>query len=162
MRRTILALALVASTAPAMAQTPDTLPAAPHGGSMRGAMLMRADTNGDGVVTRDEAMAQSDMRFDRMDGDRDGVVSHDEMRAAREAMRATLRDRRNADGDAPPLPSGARPVGGSPPAMTRDAARARAMAAFDRADTNHDGRIDQAEIAGMRYRRLAPPPVPQQ
>lgn len=166
MRRTILALALMASAAPAMAQMPDAPPPPPPGGPVRAigaAMLMRADANGDGVITRDEAVAQSDMRFDRMDGDHDGTVSQGEMRASRESMRAMMRDRRNADGDAPPPPPppAAGRDRGPPPEMTRGAARARAIQAFDRVDANHDGRVDRAEMARLRDRPM-PPPVPQQ
>lgn len=176
MRRTILTLALIASTASAMAQTPPPPPpAGPIGAPMRGpggVMLMRADADHDGTITREEAMAQADMRFDRIDANRDGAVTQDEMRDARMAMRTALRDRANVDGAISPPPPGKRPDRGSggPVEMTREASRARAMAAFDRADANRDGRIDSAEMAQVRDawrdRRDArgdmPPPAPQQ
>ncbi|MDB5695176.1 MAG: hypothetical protein JWN21_719 [Sphingomonas bacterium] len=44
-----------------------------------GGMMMRADSNGDGVITRDEHLAQATERFDRMDADRDGKLTGQEM-----------------------------------------------------------------------------------
>lgn len=60
-----------------------------HGGP--GAMLRRADANGDGQVTRDEAQTAALARFDRADSDGDGTVTRDERRAAMQAMRASRR-----------------------------------------------------------------------
>ncbi len=84
MRKVMLAVVLCGAASQAMAQTS---PAPPSGGGMRGGMLMRADANGDGIVSRAEAMAAAAAQFDRVDADRDGNVTRDEMRAAREAMR---------------------------------------------------------------------------
>lgn len=39
------------------------------------------DSNGDGVLTRDEVMAHSQMRFDKLDADGDGMVSPEEFGA---------------------------------------------------------------------------------
>ncbi|HEX8485922.1 hypothetical protein [Sphingomonas sp.] len=172
MRRTILALALLASGAPAMAQTPD-MPPPPPGGSMRGghgAMMMRADADKDGVITREEAVASADMRFARLDANGDGNVTPDEVRDAREEMRerreqmrAAMRDRAIADGKMPPPPGDRARLAadrdrspkagekrGPRPPMTREALRERAMAEFDRLDADHDGRVDAAELAQMR------------
>jgi hypothetical protein len=93
MRNVILTLALAGAATPLLAQTP---PAPLPGGPMRGGMLMRADANNDGVVTREEMIAAANAQFDRLDADRDGKVTRDEMRAAREAMRG--------GGDRPPAP----------------------------------------------------------
>ncbi len=55
-----------------------------HGmGMMRGghrmrAMIRRADVNGDGVITRQEATAQRQRRFDRFDLDKNGEVTTNE------------------------------------------------------------------------------------
>ena len=144
-----------AQTSPPSAPTRDDMPPPTPAGPMRGGGLMRADTNRDGVVTRDEVIADADRRFARMDTDGDGKVSRDELRAAR----ATRPGPPGADMDAAPPrtdtppPSDAR--GDDRPrramrAQTRDVARERALRMFDRTDTNHDGRVDAQEIEAMR------------
>ena len=50
--------------------------AAPEG---RGGGMMRADTNGDGMISRAVFMAQSDQRFARMDKNGDGQITADEV-----------------------------------------------------------------------------------
>ena len=61
----------------AVAQTPPPPPPPPAGGP---AMMMRADINGDGVITREEYQEQANQRFDRMDVNRDGKLDAAEMR----------------------------------------------------------------------------------
>lgn len=170
MNRFVLA-ALLGATAltagaglPAVAQTTPTTaardtPPEPRGG-MRGGWLMRADANDDGIITREEVIAEADRRFAALDGNRDGKISRDERRAAREARRETRPS--GAVGTVPPPPpepdsapppSAARGDDGQHRAMrpqTREEARERAVRMFDRADTNHDGRVDQQEIDAMR------------
>lgn len=187
----LLSLALAASAfaaAPVSAQQTDQMAPPPgamrdggmgHGGGpgrgMGGggmvAALMRADTNGDGIITREEAIASSDAMFDRLDANHDGVLTPDEMQAARGAMR---RGGTPPSGDmgatpAPPPPAGAAPMG-----MTRQQWHDRALRQFDRLDGNHDGKVDRTEIANyqslMRERRMErrnnqsggdmPPPPP--
>jgi hypothetical protein len=46
---------------------------------MAGGMAMRADTNGDGVVTRAEVVAEAGARFDRADANRDGKLDREEV-----------------------------------------------------------------------------------
>ncbi|GGB32848.1 hypothetical protein GCM10011380_22870 [Sphingomonas metalli] len=118
----------------------------------------RADADGDGVVTREEAMAA----FDRLDTNHDGRLTAEERRAGRPdragfAMRGGRdgEDRRERWGDRRGGPDGERrgpPPGGPMPdrEMTRADFLARAGDRFDRLDTNHDGRIDRAEIAAAR------------
>lgn len=183
----ILLAALLASGAfagTALAQTaapppaPTRLPPPPPGmGPMPGGgrmMLLRADVNGDGVVTREEALTQADLRFARLDANKDGAVSADEMRAAAEAMRAR-RDGDEADAPVPP-PGGPRHAPGMGRAadpngdgtITLAEARARAGERFDRLDTNHDGKLDKTELArpGRGFGRgrpgpdMPPPPPP--
>ena len=81
------ALAALAGTALAQEATP------PRGDGM----MMRADANGDGVVTRAEMLAQAGERFDRMDLNRDGKLTQDELQ---QGFRAGSR----RSGDMPPAP----------------------------------------------------------
>lgn len=50
------------------------------GGGFRG--LSRADTNGDGSITKAEHQANLSQRFDRLDEDGDGVITPEERRAS--------------------------------------------------------------------------------
>jgi Ca2+-binding EF-hand superfamily protein len=52
---------------------------------MQGAMMMRADRNGDGKITLDEMRTASLARFDRMDANKDGTVTPEERQAAQGA-----------------------------------------------------------------------------
>jgi len=92
-----LAIATAALAVPALAQ--DRPPGPPRGG-----MTMRADANGDGVVTRQEALAEAGARFDRMDANRDGRLDPAEMRAGPGRGRM-------AAPPAPPTPSAPPPDG---------------------------------------------------
>lgn len=123
---------------------------------------MRADTDRDGVVTRAEASAEADARFARMDADHDGRVTPEERRAAMRAMRAERQGGRRPDHG-----SGAeRPRDGG--GVTAAEFRERALARFDRADADRDGRIDRAELAARMERMrghggdASPPPPPAQ
>ena len=143
-----------AFTGSAFAQTGQPAPVPGPGMGM-----MRADSDGDGVVTRAEATAQADAQFAAMDVDHDGKVTGDERRAAFQARAGGGRMRGRGGTH-----------GGGDTIMTRDDFRARALARFDRTDTNHDGKIDAAEIEAMRQMRMqrrngagtAPAPAPQQ
>jgi len=165
MRDLVVAAALVASAlgaGAASAQTAQSAPAAPSAAPARGGMgWMRADSNGDGVVTRAEATAEADGQFAAMDTNRDGKVTGDEMRAAFAARAGGAGGGRGMGGGR--FGGGA----GGDMTMTREDFRARALARFDRSDANHDGKIDQAEIEAMRQMRMtrradAPTGTPQQ
>jgi len=134
--------------------------------------------NPERVMTRDDAMAQADRRFDKMDANKDGRIDASEIAAMRPAgpppgaMPA-------ADGAAPPPP---RPGGrllarldtNGDGAIDRAEFRAQAAQRFDRVDANKDGRIDADErqaardAMGMRGGRrgpgasddMPPPPPP--
>ena len=83
---------LLAATLATAAQ--DAPPAPPAPG-----MMMRADSNGDGVITRDEHLAQAAERFDRMDANRDGKLTADETARVGQRMRGMR------GGDTPPPPA---------------------------------------------------------
>jgi len=126
----ILSLMLAALAQAAPATPAATPPAPPPAGRMMD--LRTADTNGDGIVTRQESLARADALFARMDTDRNGTVSADERKAA------------TADGGSP---QGGRRGGMDDGDLT--AARMREMAGrrFDRVDANGDGKLDAAELA---------------
>ena len=71
-------------------------------GGGAGMMLRMADTNSDGAVTRDEALAAALKHFDAMDANKDGQVTKAERQAAMQAMSARMRG--NGPGGAVPPP----------------------------------------------------------
>jgi hypothetical protein len=83
-------------------------------------------------VTRDQALARADERFQRMDANRDGRVTAEELRAlghARMAERSERRAERRAE---------------------------RQGQVFDRLDGNRDGQISREEFAQRRELRRGP------
>ncbi|GAA0666256.1 hypothetical protein GCM10009102_15180 [Sphingomonas insulae] len=149
----------------AVAQTVAPPPPMQHG---RG--LMRADANHDGTITRAEMIADAETRFAAMDADKDGKVTAAERDAARAAMRARRRDGATGGPDGGPRGGGGGGFGmrGDPDGdavLTRADAVQRAGKRFDRLDTNHDGKLDAAEMAAGRPMRGARqagamPPLP--
>lgn len=113
-----------------------------HGPGRRLLRLLRdADTNKDGVVTRDEAMAAAEKRFAGLDRNKDGVIDT----ADRDALRAETVDYRvkrfihyfGADADGK---------------VTREQFAAKAKERFARMDLNNDGTISRDERPGWRWR----------
>lgn len=166
--------ALLAATViavPALALTQDGHPHHPRMGMGPGAMV---DADKDGVVTREEVLANVADRFAKMDRDKDGKLSAEERvpegrhgrMAGRMADRAEKRgidpaqlrerahDRLDTDNDG---------------AISLEEQRVAALRRFDMADGNKDGKIDQAERIALRDRMMAmgpmghrrgPPPPP--
>jgi hypothetical protein len=148
------ALLAGAGACPAFAQ--DAPPPPPGGGP--GGMLMRADANHDGIVTKDEMLADVDARFARMDANHDGNIDQ----AEREAMMA---GRGGGPGRGGRM--GGRADTNGDGMISLDEQRTQAIQRFDMVDANHDGRIDQAEqdsirerMMSMRGDRRGPPPPP--
>lgn len=135
-----LILAAVLAQTSADAPPPPPPPSAPPLQQM-----MRADADGDGIVTRQEALTAADLDFAKMDADHDGQVTP----AERRAYVAQARDPQGLGRRGPPR----RHEEGQP--MTLEQFRARAAARFDRMDSDHDGRLDNAEIAKLRDARRA-------
>ncbi|WP_095012475.1 EF-hand domain-containing protein [Tsuneonella mangrovi] len=72
-------------------------------GDMMRMMLRRADTNGDGAITKAEFEAAALKHFDQMDANHDGTVTAAERQAAHDAMKAKWEQMR-AEHQAPPPP----------------------------------------------------------
>ena len=117
-------------------------------------MMKRADTDGDGKVSRDEFIkartARLEEAFTRMDTDGDGKLDEQEAAAAGERMRSLGGGGREGgfrrpDGERPQGQRGERPGAG-----------AVGEQAFDRLDGDGDGKLSREEFAeGMaRMREL--------
>jgi hypothetical protein len=176
MNRVFLAAALASASFMAVALVGPT--------AAQTAPAARGDANGDGVLSRDEAMAQADARFDRLDANKDGKLTPDEMHPRRpmDGTEATASAPPPADGASPPPPPGGpggRGFGGRMFArldtngdgvIDREEYRAQAGQRFDRMDTNKDGKVDAAErqaardameqMRGQRGGGDTPPPPP--
>ena len=74
------------------------------GGGGAGIMLKLADTNNDGAVTRDEAMAAALKHFDAMDANKDGQVTKVERQAAMQKMGQAMGAKMKGHGDMPTPP----------------------------------------------------------
>ena len=57
----------------------------------KGEHFKRMDTNGDGKVSKQEALDAAAAAFDRMDTDKDGFVTPEEMKAAHKAQRGGVK-----------------------------------------------------------------------
>ncbi len=79
---TTLALSLLA--VPALAQ--------PGEGSRGAKMFEKHDLNGDGVISKDEALKSAEERFTKMDTDGNGEVTQEEAKASHEAMREKMKN----------------------------------------------------------------------
>ena len=61
-----------------------------HGGKM----FAKADTNGDGIVSKEEFLKHSETKFMKIDADGDGSITKEEIKAHRKAKREKRRERR--------------------------------------------------------------------
>lgn len=74
---------------PAMAE--DAVDDAPPPPPEKGQMFDKHDTNGDGVISKDEFLGHAEERFSKIDTDGDGSVSKEEAKAGHEKMRKKIR-----------------------------------------------------------------------
>ncbi|MEO5492788.1 MAG: EF-hand domain-containing protein [Sphingomonas sp.] len=142
MNRTILAAILATAGFTAVAAGPLAAQTAPA-----------PQDNADRTITRDEALAQADVRFDRMDANKDGKLDAAEMTARRQAAMVSPPPADGAAPPPPPAPGGrmmARLDANGDGAVDRSEFRAQAARRFDRVDANKDGQIDPAERQAAR------------
>ena len=134
--------AIVGFAATAALAAPD---AAPQGSGQGAARFKQADTNGDGMLSREEAKALPMIakHFDEIDANHDGQVTADELRAYHAKMNdhASARFKKlDTDGD-------------GRISKAEAAASPRLAQRFDEIDANHDGFITPDEMKAARARR---------
>jgi Ca2+-binding EF-hand superfamily protein len=123
--------------------------AAPEGRGPMGDRLKQADTNGDGMISRDEAKALPRLlqNFDAIDANRDGQITADELRAfhqaRREAHRAEQWKKLDTDGD------------GRISKAEAQANAPRLFEHFDQLDLDKDGFLTPDELKGAHRHRAA-------
>lgn len=138
--RWTLALLSVALVSVAQAGEPPQPGPSPH---------PRADANGDGIITREEASGHHRLAesFDALDVNKDGQLDAAELNAHRDAMRAQHQaeaarrwQAADQDGDG---------------ALSREEATGmpRLLEHFDEVDANKDGKVERAEMHEFRQRQ---------
>lgn len=149
----------------------DFMPGAKRGGVMGDRMLERADTNGDGQISKAENRAAVEARFARMDANGDGTIGADERRKGRGMGKGKRARAQAAAGETMGTP-GAMKAGHAMKRADSDGDGAITKAEFDaqsaqrfaKLDANGDGKIDatemQAERGKKRGARGTTPPSP--
>jgi Ca2+-binding EF-hand superfamily protein len=148
-RQTILLTAVLAVATPValIAATNATTPA-PAAGAEHG-WFKKVDANGDGVITKDEALAAANARVEKefatFDTNKDGQITQDEIKAVRDAKRTEMEAKfearlKQADTNGDGLLSKEEAQAGMP----------MLVRAFDRLDTNKDGQLSLDEIKAGR------------
>lgn len=149
------ALATVLASGAAGAQQASATPTATAAPDRAAGMFARADGDGDGFVSKQEAASMPRLaeRFDSLDKDGDGRLSQAEMPAARRGARAQQAGaHRGMQGRHGMKAMDANGDG----SISREEATAAGMSAdrFAQSDANKDGRLDRADLqARMAERR---------
>jgi Ca2+-binding EF-hand superfamily protein len=109
-------------------------------GGPRGDHLKKADTNGDGMISKAEAAAMPRLakHFDEIDANKDGQVTADEMRAFHEKRRSEHLKKVDTNGDG--FISKAEAQANAP----------RLFEHFDQLDANKDGQLSKEEMQAAR------------
>jgi Ca2+-binding EF-hand superfamily protein len=115
-------------------------------GHGNGDRLKAADTNGDGMISREEAKALPRLakHFDEIDTNKDGQISADELRAHHQKMRGEHWKKLDTDGD------------GKISKAEAQANAPRLAEHFDQLDTNKDGFLTPEEIKAGHQGRSGP------
>lgn len=104
-------------------------------------LLDRADANGDGIITNAEFTAARATMFDRLDRNHDGYLTKDD------TPRFVLRQRSNGNRAQEILLMLDKDGDGR---VSRDEFVNSPSLIFQRADANHDGQVDAAELAAFK------------
>ena len=138
MRKLFLAVALAGTMLGGAALAGQAAPTAQDAPQRRGGgMMMRADTNGDGSISRAEFTAQAEARFARMDKNGDGFITADEMsgRGGRGPGGGLMAADSDQDGK-----------------ISRAEFMVQSTERFAKLDTNGDGQISGDEMKAMMGR----------
>lgn len=128
-RQLLIPLALAALVAtPALAQN----------GARQAEAIAKADTNGDGMVSRDEIATMKVGAFSRLDGNGDGYISQAEADKMRRMFERSMNGAGFADAD----------TNGDGNLSQSEFTTYSPL--FNSADTNGDNLLSQAEITAMR------------
>lgn len=65
-----------------------------HDGKPKMDREIKGDTNGDGMISKDEFMAKAEERFATMDANGDGKIEREEAKAAHEKKRSKMKEKR--------------------------------------------------------------------
>lgn len=139
----VLGMAGVAIAAPGQGRMPQGDMTRAQAQARAEAGFAKMDVNGDGKLDQADRAAMRDKMFDRIDTDGNGQISRAEFAAMAEMHHGK-------NGHDKHMRMGKRMGMGKDGQMTRTAFVDRAMTMFDKADTNHDGTVTQAERKAAR------------
>lgn len=136
MKRSVLIAALLIGLVPLGAAQARDLPGQ--------CILQRIDTNGDGVISKDEMTAVRERVFKRLDRNGDGIIDEKEIASARQAIkdRAEVAQAR--------LGNRWRRMDANGDGKVSEQEFASSMPLFDLADRDGDDKLSADEIASVR------------
>lgn len=131
-----------------------------RGGGMGERAMTRADTNGDGLISKAENRAAVEARFARMDANGDGTLAADERGKKGMGKRGGRRGAMADTGSAPKAGGMMKADTDGDGAISRAEFDAQSAARFAKMDANQDGKIDATEQPKPHGKRNKMPPPP--